>query len=103
MFNQTYRNQAGLLLQVLPLIQEHDCFALKGGTAMNLFVQNLPRLSVDIDLAYLPLVPRSQALSEIAHALKLLSREIQTALPNVSVTQILYEERSDLRLLAGQI
>ena len=64
MFNQAYLNQVGLLLRVLPLLHEHDCFALKGGTAMNLFVQDLPRLSVDIDLAYLPLVPRNQALPE---------------------------------------
>ena len=29
-----------------------DCLALKGGTAINLTIFNLPRLSVDIDLDY---------------------------------------------------
>ena len=66
MFNPIYVNQVRLLLSVLPLIQKHGCFALKGGTAMNLFIQDLPRLSVDIDLVYLPLVSRAQALSEIS-------------------------------------
>lgn len=86
MFNPAYSNQARLLLSVLPLIQEYDCFALKGGTAMNLFLQNLPRLSVDIDLAYLPLVPRPQALQAISKTLELLSDKIQSALPECSVT-----------------
>ena len=62
MFSPIYYRQVKLLLSVLPLLQKHDCFALKGGTAMNLFVQDFPRLSVDIDLAYLPLVPRGEAL-----------------------------------------
>lgn len=38
-----------LLLQIIPYIAKHDCFALKGGTAINLFVRDCPRLSVDID------------------------------------------------------
>ena len=88
MFNPVYIDQVKLLLRILPLIQQHDCFALKGGTAMNLFVQDLPRLSVDIDLAYLPLVGRDQALSEIAQALELLSGEIESAVPSVSVAQL---------------
>ena len=54
MFNPAYFKQVQLLLSVLPLIQRHECFALKGGTAMNLFVQDLPRLSVDIDLVVGP-------------------------------------------------
>ena len=86
MFNPAYSNQVKLLLSVLPLIQEYDRFALKGGTAMNLFVQNLPRLSVDIDLAFLPLVPRPQALLEISKTLELLSGKIQSLLPECSVT-----------------
>jgi len=55
---------------------------------MNLFVQDLPRLSVDIDLAYLPLVARDQALPEISQALELLSDEIESSLPESSVTQL---------------
>jgi hypothetical protein len=51
-----YRNQVQLLLDVLPLVAQEECFALHGGTAINLFVRNMPRLSVDIDLTYRPLI-----------------------------------------------
>ena len=40
-------------MRLLPIVAHEDCFALKGGTAINMFVRNLPRLSVDIDLMYL--------------------------------------------------
>jgi hypothetical protein len=55
MISDTYRAQVDLLLQVLPQVAKEDSFALKGGTAINLFVRDMPRLSVDIDLAYNPL------------------------------------------------
>lgn len=40
-----YYNQVALLMRLIPLIEYEKDFALKGGTAINLFVQNLPRLS----------------------------------------------------------
>lgn len=49
-FEQTYRNQVTLLIETLPVLNEFECFALKGGTAINLFFQNMPRLSIDIML-----------------------------------------------------
>lgn len=57
-----YYNQVMLLMKTLPLIAEEPVFALKGGTAINLFIRDFPRLSVDIDLAYLPLDARDLAL-----------------------------------------
>jgi len=65
-----YREQVALLLRVLPIIGREEAFALKGGTAINLFVRDLPRLSVDIDLTFLPLVDRVAALSAIREALQ---------------------------------
>ena len=56
--NPTFFNQVQLLVSVLPSVATQPCFALKGGTALNLFVRDLPRLSVDIDLAYLPIADR---------------------------------------------
>ncbi|MFA6844946.1 MAG: nucleotidyl transferase AbiEii/AbiGii toxin family protein [Sphaerochaetaceae bacterium] len=47
-----YFKQVELLVRILPLVGEHPCFALKGGTAINLFYRDMPRLSVDIDLVY---------------------------------------------------
>jgi hypothetical protein len=52
-FREIYRRQVALLIRILPLISPEDCFALKGGTAINLFIRDMPRLSVDIDLTSL--------------------------------------------------
>ena len=53
-----YFPQVRLLVGVLPFVAQERCFALKGGTAINLFVRDLPRLSVDIDLAFVPVSER---------------------------------------------
>ena len=53
---------------------------------MNLFVQDMPRLSVDIDLAYLPLVARTEALTEIASSLVKLAEKIEAELPETTVS-----------------
>jgi hypothetical protein len=42
-FSDVYRRQVQLLVRTLPLVAEQDCFALKGGTAINLFYRKLPR------------------------------------------------------------
>ena len=60
-----YRAQVRLLIDVLPYVAREEVFALKGGTAINLFHRDLPRLSVDIDLTYLPLNDRNAALRDI--------------------------------------
>ncbi|WCN11156.1 nucleotidyl transferase AbiEii/AbiGii toxin family protein [Marinomonas mediterranea] len=65
-----YYKQLSLLIRMLPIVATESVFALKGGTAINLFVRNFPRLSVDIDLAYLPLEPRIEALENVKAALK---------------------------------
>ncbi|HFF3630289.1 TPA: nucleotidyl transferase AbiEii/AbiGii toxin family protein [Legionella pneumophila] len=64
-----YYKQVFLLIRLIPLVEKETCFALKGGTAINLFVRDFPRLSVDIDLAYLPLEPREIALANVRNAL----------------------------------
>jgi len=64
-FADTYRNQVALLIRTLPSVAVEECFAMKGGTAINLFVRDLPRLSVDIDLTYLPVQDRATSLATI--------------------------------------
>ena len=44
--NNLYPKRVQLLIHVLPHITKIDCFALKGGTAINFFIRDLPRLSV---------------------------------------------------------
>ena len=50
--NQVYLDTARLLTQVAPLVFADNIFALKGGTAINLFVRDMPQLSVDLDLVF---------------------------------------------------
>ena len=66
----TFSNQVRLLVATLPQVYKEDCFALKGGTAINLFIRDMPRLSVDINLTYLPLETRETSLKKIDTALK---------------------------------
>ncbi len=63
-----YQDQVRRLMRVLPIVAEEDVFALKGGTAINLFARDMPRLSVDIDLAYMSTEPRQQALPNVREA-----------------------------------
>ena len=76
MFDDVYVRQAELLVRCLPEIGKQSIFALKGGTAINLFVRPMPRLSVDIDLTYLPLSGRDEALSDISRALDAIGRDV---------------------------
>ena len=76
MYDQ-YVNQSRLLLQILPLIKKYPHFALKGGTAINFFVRDFPRLSVDIDLSYTKINPRDEALPEITSSMEALELEIK--------------------------
>src|SRR5581483_1303855 len=68
--NQVYLDTARLLTRIAPLVLIGDTFALKGGTAINLFVRDMPRLSVDLDLV-LPdyTLPREAALKRINDAI----------------------------------
>lgn len=71
-----YFKQVELLVRILPLVGEYPCFALKGGTAINLFYRDMPRLSVDLDLVYLPVGERMQSLDDITMNLKSLGAAI---------------------------
>ena len=64
-----YLEQSRLVVEVLPFVAQEPQFALKGGTAINLFEKDLPRLSVDIDLTFLPLTDRDTAIRDINAAL----------------------------------
>ena len=57
-----YIEQARLMVRLLPFVTAEECFALKGGSALNFFIWDMPRLSVDIDLTYLPIELRDTSL-----------------------------------------
>ena len=85
MINKTYIRQVTLLLKVLPEVSKERDFALHGGTAINLFIRNTPRLSVDIDLTYIPIEPRAVSLKKINIMLEKIKSRLQKVIPYVRV------------------
>jgi predicted nucleotidyltransferase component of viral defense system len=91
MIKEEYKKQVQLLLKVMPEIAKEDCFALHGGTAINLFIRNMPRLSVDIDLTYLVLEDYDISRVKINEALKRIMANIKKVIPGVNIR---YEEKN---------
>lgn len=86
MTKQVYNNQVILLLKVLPEVAKETCFSLHGGTAINLFIRDMPRLSVDIDLTYLPIEDRITTLSNISAALKRIKVNLEKIIKDVRIS-----------------
>ena len=80
-----YFRQVELLLALMPLVGRERCFALKGGSAINLFVRDLPRLSVDLDLTFVPVKERAQSMAEMDAALARMAGAIGRALTGVEI------------------
>ncbi|TGV02129.1 nucleotidyl transferase AbiEii/AbiGii toxin family protein [Flavivirga rizhaonensis] len=81
-----YKNQVTLLLQVLPEVAKEKCFALHGGTAINLFIRDMPRLSVDIDLTYIPIEDRTVSFQKIVAALDNIKMNLDRIFPKAVIT-----------------
>jgi len=65
--DKAYADTVRLLLAAAPEVFANDIFAMKGGSAINLFVRDMPRLSVDIDVVYRQWqIPREDALADVA-------------------------------------
>ena len=86
MISDVYRAQVSLLVRTLPFVAAEACFALKGGTAINLFIRDMPRLSVDIDLTYLPVEDRAASLAAIEAALLRIKASIEAGIAGTRVT-----------------
>jgi predicted nucleotidyltransferase component of viral defense system len=82
-----FYNQVDLLLRILPEIAKDTDFALHGGTAINMFIYNMPRLSVDIDLTWLPYGDRDEDLEKIKNGLLALSARLNKALPGIKIKE----------------
>ncbi|MCC5853878.1 MAG: nucleotidyl transferase AbiEii/AbiGii toxin family protein [Alkalimonas sp.] len=83
--SEAYKGQVRLLLDVLPEVAKESCFAMHGGTAINLFVRDMPRLSVDIDLTYVEIAGRSETFERIHSALSRIKARVEGLLPSVRV------------------
>ncbi len=85
MIFQKYKDRVDLLLLVLPYVAKEKIFALKGGTAINLFIRNLPRLSVDIDLHYIEIKDRHESLQEIESAISRIKTDLERHIRGINV------------------
>ncbi|WP_035681690.1 nucleotidyl transferase AbiEii/AbiGii toxin family protein, partial [Bradyrhizobium liaoningense] len=86
--SEKYRHQVALLIETILFVGAEPEFALKGGTAINLFHRDMPRLSVDIDLTYMPVAPRPESLTAIDAAMKRIAAAIKKGLPGAKVTEV---------------
>jgi predicted nucleotidyltransferase component of viral defense system len=85
--HKRYLEQVGRMLQILPLVMAEKSFALKGGTAINFFVRDVPRLSVDIDLVYTPVQERMTSLAEISAALLRIREKLFSHFSGCTITE----------------
>ena len=97
--NDIYRQKVELLLKILPFVTDEDCFAIHGGTAINLLVKNLYRLSVDIDVTYIPIEDRNTSLERINEALVRIADRVKRrfrdvrVIPRLDISKITCESR----------
>lgn len=77
---------------------KEEIFALNGGTAINLFIRELPRLSVDMDLTYLPFDTRKFAFQNIHDALGRVKEAIESAIKGLKVTTVPLNGGTDVKL-----
>ena len=96
---KVYAAKVELLLRLMPIVMKEGVFAVHGGTAINLFLKDLPRYSVDIDLTYIPLAGRKESLEDINLHLKSISEKAKKAfkgmhiVPNYTTCKLLCEYR----------
>jgi hypothetical protein len=85
--NDIYIETAKTMVRIAPLVFTDERLALKGGTAINLFLRDMPRLSVDLDLTFTDYtLSRSAALAAINDAIssaqvRLKARGIESHVP----------------------
>lgn len=85
--NRMYRQQVELLLRIIPTLEEVESFAIHGGTAINLYILNLPRYSVDIDVTYTPIKSREESFADIHKNLVIIKEKVKTVVPDIIITE----------------
>ena len=96
-----YVAQVRLLLSTLQDVANETVFALKGGTAINLFYRDMPRLSVDIDLTYLPVADRQTSLNDINVALHRIVEAITRRNPRIEAHRAAGGGNADTRIMVS--
>jgi len=101
-WDRRYTDRVRLLVEILPVLAQEPHFALKGGTAINLFEHDLPRLSVDIDLAWLPVHDYAEDAMLIAEALGRLADRLRARPLQLQVQLSAGEGAGVTRLVASR-
>lgn len=101
-WDRRYTDRVRLLVEILPVLASESGFALKGGTAINLFEHDLPRLSVDIDLAWLPVHDYAEDAKLIAEALGRLADALRARPLQLQVQASAGEGGAVTRLVASR-
>jgi predicted nucleotidyltransferase component of viral defense system len=101
-WDSRYTDRVKLLVEILPTLAEEKRFALKGGTAINLFERDLPRLSVDIDLTWLPVGEFANDAREISAALTSIGEKLRSGSLRLQVQASATEETGIHRLIASR-
>ncbi|MFT0849946.1 nucleotidyl transferase AbiEii/AbiGii toxin family protein [Achromobacter sp. F4_2707] len=101
-WDRRYTDRVRLLLDILPILGQEPRFALKGGTAINLFEHDLPRLSVDIDLAWLPVHDYAEDAKLISEALERLADKLRVRPLQLQVQLSAGDGASVTRLVASR-
>ena len=83
--NNVYQNKVELLIRLMPYVMNEGVFAVHGGSAINLFVKDMPRYSVDIDLTYMPLADRKESLNDINNHLLHIAEEAKKGIPGLHI------------------
>lgn len=94
-----YKDQVALLIEIIPEVEKVSQFALHGGTAINLFIRNMPRLSVDIYLTYLKIDDRPTAMANIRRGLASIRTQITKNIPGITVNFL--EQQLKLQVSKG--
>lgn len=98
---ERYLEQTRLLVKIIPEIAKFNVFALKGGTAINLFYRDMPRISVDIDLVYLPIGDRSHSLEIINEVLDRITSNIKESDSQIRVQRTARVGNAETRILVN--
>ena len=86
-----FYKQAELMLKCIPAIDQEKIFALKGGTAINMFLRPMPRLSVDIDLTYVPIEDRKTTFEKMHVSLQNIAVKIEKTISGTKVQKTMRE------------
>ena len=99
MQQSSFYQEADLMLKMIPEVFKETCFALKGGTAINFFWRDMPRLSIDLDLTYLPIEDREISLKKISEALQKVSTSIKKIYKPLRVQHSLIKNTQEISKL----